>query len=181
VFDPLTGKWQTLADAPHYRDHFHAVVIDDKIYVAGGRKTSFKTNQIADLTVAEVDVYDLKKQQWKTLPSSQSLPTVRAGATNVAYKRNVIVIGGESIKQKNSHNEVEVLDTKKLRWNTFPPLVIGRHDTQAIYFKKAIYIVAGSANGGGGPDQSSIEMIKLKLSIIGTLHNYRYREYKNQR
>jgi N-acetylneuraminic acid mutarotase len=162
VFDPSTGEWEILADAPHGRDHFHAVVIDDNIYIAGGRKTSFKTNQISDLTVAEVDVYDLKKQQWKTLPSSENLPTVRAGATAVAYKKNLIVIGGESIKQESSHNEVEVLDTRKLQWNTFPPLVIGRHDTQAIYFKNAIYIVAGSANRGGGPDQNSIEMIKLK-------------------
>ncbi|MBD0280367.1 MAG: hypothetical protein ICV81_20730 [Flavisolibacter sp.] len=62
VFDPSTGKWQTLADAPHARDHLQTVVINDKIYVAGGRRTSFKTNQIADLTLPDVDVYDLKKQ-----------------------------------------------------------------------------------------------------------------------
>jgi N-acetylneuraminic acid mutarotase len=162
VFDPSTGKWQMLADAPQGRDHVQTVVIDDKIYVAAGRRTSFKTNQIADLTLPEVDVYDLKKQQWKTLPASENLPTQRAGATVVAFKDNLVVIGGESIKQEGSHHDVEVLDTKKLRWNTLPPLVVGRHDTQAVYFKNAIYIVAGSANRGGGPDQSSIEMINMK-------------------
>jgi N-acetylneuraminic acid mutarotase len=162
VFDPLAGKWQTLADAPHARDHFQAVIIGDKIYVVGGRKTSYKTNQIADLTLPEVDVYDLKKQTWKTFPPSENLPTERAGATNVAYKRKLIVIGGESVKQEKSHNNVEVLDTKRSHWNTFPPLIVGRHDTQAVYFKNAIYIVAGSANRGGGPDQGSIEVMKLK-------------------
>jgi N-acetylneuraminic acid mutarotase len=162
VFDPSTGKWQTLPDAPHARDHFQAVVIGDKMYVAGGRKTSYKTNQIADLTVAEVDVYDLKKQQWKTLPPSENLPTERAGATAIAYKNNLAVIGGESIKQPMSHKEAEVLDTKKGAWYSLPPLVVGRHDTQAVYYKNTIYIVAGSANRGGGPDQSSIETIKLK-------------------
>lgn len=162
VFDPSTGKWQTLADAPHGRDHFQAVVINDKIYVSGGRKTSYKTNQIADLTLPEIDVYDLKKQQWKTLPASENLPTQRAGATAVAFKNNLVVIGGESIRQESSHKEAEVLDTKKGDWHFLPPLVIGRHDTQALYFKNAIYIVAGSANRGGGPDQSSIEKIRLK-------------------
>jgi N-acetylneuraminic acid mutarotase len=162
VLDLSTGKWQTLADAPYGRDHVQTVVINDKIYVAGGRRTSSKTNQIADLTLPEVDVYDLKKQGWKTLPPSENMPTERAGATTVAYKRKLIVIGGESVKQEKSHNNVEVLDTKKSNWNAFPPLVTGRHDTQAIYFKNAIYIVAGSANRGGGPDQSSIEVMKLK-------------------
>ena len=162
VFDPSTGKWQTLADAPHGRDHFQSVVINDKIYVAGGRKTSSKTNQLASLTLPEVDVYDFKKQQWKTLPASANLPTQRAGATAIAYKNNLVVIGGESTKQQSSHNEAEVLDTKKSTWSHIAPLVTGRHDTQAIYYKNAIYIVAGSANSGGGPDQSSIEKIDLK-------------------
>jgi N-acetylneuraminic acid mutarotase len=162
VFDPATGKWHVLPDAPHARDHIQAVIIDGKIYVAGGRKTSFKTNQIAALTVAEVDLFDVKKQQWKTLPALENLPTERAGATAIAFKKNLIVMGGESIKQEVSHNEAEVLDTKKRTWSSLPPLVTGRHDTQAIYYKGTIYIVAGSANRGGGPDQSSIEKIELK-------------------
>ena len=36
VFDPSTGKWQMLADAPHGRDHVQTVVVNDKIYVIGG-------------------------------------------------------------------------------------------------------------------------------------------------
>ena len=39
VYDPISGEWKRLADAPHNRDHFHAAVIDGKIYVAGGRNT----------------------------------------------------------------------------------------------------------------------------------------------
>jgi hypothetical protein len=36
AFDPRTGTWRRLADAPRPRDHFHAAVINGKIYAAGG-------------------------------------------------------------------------------------------------------------------------------------------------
>ena len=162
VFDPATGGWQTLADAPHARDHFHAAMVGHKIYVAGGRRTSFKTKQIVEQTIPEIDVYDLKKQEWATLPKAANLPTQRAGCTAVAYRGKLVVIGGESAAQESSHHEVEVLNTKKARWTLLPPLVTGRHDTQAIVYKNRFYIAAGSANRGGGPDQSSMEMLRQK-------------------
>ena len=36
-YDPATGTWTVLADAPRPRDHFHAAVIDGKLYAASGR------------------------------------------------------------------------------------------------------------------------------------------------
>src|SRR5690606_25792144 len=36
-YDPATGIWTQLADAPRARDHFHSDVIGDKLYLAGGR------------------------------------------------------------------------------------------------------------------------------------------------
>ncbi len=158
-FDPATGKWSILPDAPHGRDHFHAVVIDHKLYLAGGRRTSAKTKQVIQLTVPEVDVFDFKKQVWETLPASQNIPTQRAGGTAVKYRGKLVIIGGESIAQKESHHEVEAFDTKTGTWTKLPGLVTGRHDTGAITYKNRIYIVAGSANRGGGPDQNTIEVL----------------------
>ncbi|MDQ6813254.1 MAG: galactose oxidase [Bacteroidota bacterium] len=161
-FNPSTQQWKTLPDAPHARDHFHAAVINNSIYIAGGRRTSFATKNIAGLTESALDVYDFKKHNWRTLPVNDSLPTARAGSTSVTYKKKLVVIGGESIAQKSSYNEVEAYDIEAAKWMTLPPLVTGRHDSQAIVYKNRIYIVAGSANSGGGPDQSSIEMLELK-------------------
>ena len=31
-YDPKTNTWRQLPDAPHIRDHFHAVVLDDKLH-----------------------------------------------------------------------------------------------------------------------------------------------------
>lgn len=159
-FDPETRQWRILPDAPHARDHFNAVVIGDKLYLAGGRITSAKTQQIATLTVPEIDVYDFKKETWETLPASMDLPTLRAGCTAIKFKSKLIVIGGESVKQKESHHEVEAFNTKSGKWTKLPALVTGRHDTGALTYKNKIYIVAGSTNSGGGPDQNSIEVLQ---------------------
>ncbi|MDB5011864.1 MAG: Kelch repeat type 1-containing protein [Daejeonella sp.] len=161
TFDPATGKWEALKDAPHSRDHFHAAVVNGKLYVAGGRKTSFKTKQVVDLTVPEVNVYDFKSREWKNLPATLNLPTERAGCTTVTYKSQFFVIGGESKTQEASHQNVEVFNVNKNVWILLPPLVTGRHDTQSLIYKNKLYIVAGSANRGGGPDQSSIEVLNL--------------------
>jgi N-acetylneuraminic acid mutarotase len=158
-FNPETGSWKTLPDAPRGRDHFHAVVIDKQLYLAGGRRTSAKTNEVIQLTIPEVDVFDFKTQTWKTLPASQDLPALRAGCTAVAWKQKLVVIGGESITQKESHHEAEAFDPKTGSWTKLANLVTGRHDTGALSYKNKIYIAAGAANRGGGPDQSTIEVL----------------------
>jgi N-acetylneuraminic acid mutarotase len=161
-FDPATQQWRRLRDAPHARDHFHAAVVNNQLFLAGGRRTSFATKNIAGLTEAAIDVYDFKKNSWTTLPTEDSLPTPRAGSTSVAYQNNLIVIGGESISQLSSHNQVEVYNTSTQQWSNLPTLVTGRHDTQALFYKNKLFIAAGSANAGGGPDQGSIETLQLK-------------------
>jgi len=159
-FDPATGAWTILPDAPHARDHFNATVMGHKLYLAGGRRTSFKTHEIATLTVPEIDVYDFKKKGWETLPADKNLPTVRAGCAAVVYKDQLLIIGGESVAQKESHHEVEAYDTQTGHWLKLPGLVTGRHDTGALTYKGSIYIAAGSANSGGGPDQNTIEVVR---------------------
>src|SRR6185436_2946592 len=58
VYDPINNTWTILPDAPRERDHFHAVVVEDKIYCIGGRKTGFGGNTF-NATVPQVDIYDI--------------------------------------------------------------------------------------------------------------------------
>jgi N-acetylneuraminic acid mutarotase len=158
-YDFTTKIWRQLPDAPHARDHFQSVVIKDKLYNAGGRRSSAKTNETFQLTVPEVDVYDFTSESWTTLDRANNIPTQRAGCTAVAFGKNsFIVIGGESAKQKEAHNEAQVFDVKLNGWvNTFR-LKQGRHGTQVVLYKKKMYIVAGSANKGGGPELNDMEV-----------------------
>ncbi|WP_265991489.1 putative Ig domain-containing protein [Larkinella insperata] len=144
-YDPATGIWRTLADAPHARDHFQAVVYENKLYAAAGRRTSANTNQTFTLTVPEVDVYDFTTGQWSTLPNP--IPTQRAGTTSVVLDGELVVIGGES-NQPAAHGETEALNFGTGIWKKLANMQKGRHATQAIVNNGGIYVAAGSGAQG---------------------------------
>lgn len=147
-FDPATGEWTRLPDAPRPRDHFHAAVHDGKLYAVGGRRSSAATGQGFELTIPEVDVYDFATGTWVTLPPESNLPTERAGSTTVVLNGEIVVIGGESASQRPAHAEVEALDPTTGRWRALAPMNVGRHGTQAVLHGGKIYVAAGSKTRG---------------------------------
>lgn len=164
-YDPTTGIWTSLPDAPHARDHFHAAVIGDKLYVAGGRLSGGPGGIFAPF-VAEVDVYDFTSGTWSTLPAASNLPTPRAGTATVAFENELYVIGGEGNGQ--AYNTTEVLDPVTNSWKEIAALNFARHGTQAIASGGAIYIAAGSPQQGGGK-QKNMEFLGLDNPSIETL------------
>lgn len=159
VYDPASGTWKKLADAPHARDHVQVDVNAGKLYMIAGRRTSTSTNNVLGLKEATVDVYDFNTNTWTTLPPSSNIPTLRADASVVAYKDMMICMGGESDTQLPGHSEVEALNVKTLQWTTLPKLRQGRHGTGAVRVKNKIYFIAGASNRGGGPETSNGEVL----------------------
>jgi N-acetylneuraminic acid mutarotase len=149
-FDPSTGDWVELPDAPHERDHFHAVVLDGKIYAAGGRRSAHDLGHDMDLTVEALDIYDIESGAWSS--ADAGIPTQRAGAAAAVVDGKIAVIGGESMRQVEAHTEVEAYDPETRQWMTLPPLPLGRHGTQATLHEGRLHFVAGSSNRGGGPE-----------------------------
>ena len=143
-FDPQTGKWTEMPDAPRVRDHFQAAVVGDKLYAVGGRNSGGAGNFFAQ-TVTAVDVYDFLTGKWSTLPAE--LPTGRAAPAVAVLGNEILVMGGESA-QPDAHTDTEALDVTKNTWRKLAPLVQGRHGTQAIVSNGRIYIAAGSKKRG---------------------------------
>jgi N-acetylneuraminic acid mutarotase len=156
-YDPVTGEWKRLADAPHNRDHFHAAVIDGKIYAAGGRNTIDASDESVDHNIPEVDVYDIKSNKWITLPDSLNLPTERAGCTAAAWNDQLLIIGGENQDNEQALRTVELYDVDHQRWERWPELNQGRHGTQAFMCIGSIFVASGSAARGEGPLLTSVE------------------------
>ncbi len=143
-FDPETGRWTVLPDAPRARDHFPAAVAGGKLYAVGGRDSGAKGNFFAT-TITEVDVYDFAAGTWSTLAAR--LPTGRAAPAAAVLGNEILVFGGESA-QPLAHSETEALDVTKHTWRTLAPMKEGRHGTQAIVWKDRVYVAAGSRKRG---------------------------------
>ena len=156
-YDFKTGEWTILPDAPRTRDHFQAVVAEDKLYLLAGRNTKAPDESFTH-TIAEVDVFDLKTLKWSTLKNN--LPTLRAGNAALLYQEEILVLGGESGTQVPAHNEVEALDIDTHTWRSLSPLLQGRHGTSAVIFDTHIYLASGCGNRGGEPELQTMERFK---------------------
>lgn len=153
-FDPATGTWTPLTDAPHPRDHFHAVVVGDSLYAIGGRLSGGPGGTFEPL-VPEIDVYDFTTDTWSTLPIASDIPTPRAASGMAYFDGLVMVMGGEDGSQ--AWNVVEGFDPLTGDWQSLPPMHHTRHGTQAVVSGGGVYILAGSPNQGGG-NQKNMEV-----------------------
>jgi len=152
--DPETGEWTSLPSAPRARDHVSAALVDDKLYLAGGRTSYARIEKVLELTTKEIDFFDFETNTWTTIETE--IPTVRAGNSNLGIGPYLVILNGESEAQTSAHAEVEVLDTRTHTWSTLPDLNQGRHGTGAAFLDGKIYVHAGSANRGGGPEILSL-------------------------
>ncbi len=156
-YDPETKTWTVLPDAPHIRDHCFATVIKDKLYVVGGRNTSYRDpeNKIPFFakTVLDVDVYDFASGKWSTL--SARLPLGSGGGNLVNLNNVLYYMGGErateterNAPRKNTFFLDPVVSDK---WTETDSLHFARNGMAAAVLNHKIYVAGGSGGGPGGP------------------------------
>lgn len=148
-FDPATGVWTILPNAPRPRDHFHAAKIGNKMYVASGR-LSGGDGGVYGPVVKEVDVYDFDTQIWSTLPSSLDIPTGRAAAVVANFNGKLLITGGETPDNSNALSKTEIFDPETQSWSNGADLNFPRHGTQGIISGDGLFVTGGSPTRGGG-------------------------------
>ncbi len=150
-YNLVTGKWEILTKAPHIRDHFSAIVVEDKLYCIGGRNTSFhhpdNFGAFFEATTPYVDVYDFKDNKWTTLKTELPYPTAAGGL--VYFQNKILYAGGEGAL-KQAYNTTQCFDLISEKWEQLMPLNTGRHSGGAVVYEGKIYAVAGSPTKGGG-------------------------------
>ena len=157
VYDAKTGVWTQLPDAPHIRDHCSATVVNDKLYVVGGRNTSYHEpdNFMAffSKTVLDVDCYDFKTGKWSVLPAK--LPLGSGGGAVVNFNDVLYYIGGEratTTEQNASRKNTYYLDpSTQHQWIETDSLNNGRNGMAAVVLNNKIYVTGGSGGGPSGP------------------------------
>ncbi len=181
-YDPTTGRWVTLPDAPNARDHFQAAIIANKLYAFAGRTTSRITNEDMKLTVAHGNVFNFETKQWEPVTENLSIPTMRAGNAVFVHGNEVIIGGGESEAHEVAHNEVEAFNVVSGTWRNWTPLLEGRHGTGFAIVGDYVYTASGSGNRGGGPELTTVERLKLPgkagmSKSIGKVANNVYKQW----
>lgn len=156
MFNPETCAWEVLPDAPHIRDHFHAVVLNNKLYCIGGRNTSHHQEDNFEAffgaVILEIDVWDFATQCWTTLPGKANLPEGSAAGGVATLAERIIYFGGET--EKEALNKCWSFDPETMTWTQIASLMQGRHGSQAITYNNNVFIAAGSPVRGGGNIES---------------------------
>ncbi|UBZ06270.1 putative Ig domain-containing protein [Salegentibacter mishustinae] len=169
-FDPATGSWTPLVNAPRARDHFHAALVGDNLYAIGGRLSGGNGGTFKPV-IPEVDVYNFSTATWSTLPSNKNLPTPRAAASVVNYDEKLLVIGGE-VDNEIVYGEnisgalkiTEEYDPITGSWERMENLNYERHGTQAIVSGMGVFTLSGSPKLGGG-NQKNMEYLGVDEPI----------------
>jgi len=160
-YNPQTGEWRVLPDAPHERDHLAAVIADDRLYSFAGRTSHHAIGKGFETTVKAGDIFDFETERWLPSQSSFDIPTERAGSMAFGWGNEVIIGGGESGSQEAAHSEVEAFNIHTHTWRDWPSLQRGRHGSAFAVIGDYVYAASGSGNRGGGPELTSLERLKL--------------------
>ncbi len=158
VYDPQSDQWSVLPNAPHIRDHCEAAVVGDKLYVAGGRNTSYRdpNNQITffSQTVLDVDCYDFKSRTWTTI--SAKLPLGSGGGSMVNLSGILYYMGGEratATEHNAPRKNTFFLDPSHPgQWIQTDSLKLARNGMSAAVLNNKIYAFGGAQAGGPMPN-----------------------------
>lgn len=159
-FDPATGDWDVLPDAPNARDHFSAVIVNDKLVAAAGRISDLP--DVFDNAVEPTNIYDFSTNTWTV---GANIPTLRAGALVGAAGNEMLVAGGEISGLSGSLPTTEAYNVTTDQWRTLQPMNDGRHSGGGSVLNGVLHVVSGSATRGGGGEFSSHETLDLDTMI----------------
>jgi len=150
VYDPGADEWTSLPDMPRARDHFQPVVVDGILYAIGGR------DGLEEGSIPDNDAFDFRTRTWAT--GLAPLPTLRSGAAAAPLGQEILVMGGEHTDESGYaiFDTVEAYDTTTDTWRTLTPMPRPRHGTQAVAYRRAVYVVVGgTAKGMRAPTDSA--------------------------
>ena len=142
-YDPVLDAWTTLAPMNAARAGAAAAVIDDGIFVIGGRQS---TNGPCSggLYLQTVEKYDIDTNTWS--PVAQ-LPTPRSDLAAVAHGGKIFVFGG--CNSTGVTGEVDMYDPQTNTWTTtgLMPMSTARASFVAGHSGGKVYAIGGTIDG----------------------------------
>ena len=139
--DPAKGQWVEKSRMPTARSSGVAVVLNGRIYVAGGRPPHG----------SDFAVYDPMADSWQVLPN---LPSQRNHLTGAAIGGRIHIVGGRlgqglSAQMTTVH---EVFDPGTGAWTTAAPMVRARSGMNGVLARGCFHVWGGEGPNGMFPD-----------------------------
>ncbi len=131
-YDPATGRWTSMPDAPVARAAAGAAVLGHRLYVAGGRNDA--TSALSSLAI-----FDFDTGRWTLGPS---LVHPREHVAAVAAAGSVWVLGGRALGL-GSFTYAERYTPGASAWQQMAPLPVARSGFQAVVAGGDIVVVGG--------------------------------------
>jgi N-acetylneuraminic acid mutarotase len=144
-YDPVLNAWTTLASMNTARAGAAAAVIDDGIFVIGGRQsTGGPCSGGPYLTT--VEKYDIDTNTWSTVAP---LLNARSDLAAVAHGGKIFVFGGctGTAAAPSVTNEVDMYDPQTNTWTTLALMLTGRASLVAGHSGDKVYAIGGTTDG----------------------------------
>ena len=162
--DPAVGAWVARAPMPTARSSGVAVVLDGRIYVAGGRP----------LHEQDFAVYDPATNEWAVLPD---MPTPRNHFTGAAIDGRIHYVGGRQglglgQAMVTAH---EVYDPATGTWTTAAPMLVARSGMNGVMARGCFHVWGGEGPFGMFPDHDYydprtgewVELMDMPIPVHG--------------
>ena len=141
-YDAVTNTWLTLTSMPTARAGAAASVVDDTIFVIGGR-LSAPGPCSGGPYLATVEKYDIDSDTWTTVAP---LPSPRSDLTAVAHGGKIFVFGGctGTVSTPSVTGEVDMYDPQTNTWTTgLAAMPTARTSLAAGHSGNKVYAIGG--------------------------------------
>jgi N-acetylneuraminic acid mutarotase len=156
VYDPATNTWEKRSPLPTARNHAAAGMVNNKIYIIGGRVGAvFITGGARGVDL--VEEYDPATDQWGRLMAP--MPTPRSAVAWGTYGGKIYVAGGEAqdARMLATFRAVEAFDPVANVWTIMPPLQSPRHGLAGAFVRNRFHVVSGDAQSALSGAHSQVE------------------------
>jgi len=146
-YDPATNTWRARSPMPTARNHAAIGVVNDKIYVIGGRVGAAFIGVASNTDV--VEEYDPATDSWGAVRAR--MPTARSAGAWGTHGGRIYVAGGEfqNGQLMAAFRAVEGYDPATNSWMALPMMPVPRHGLAGAVIGNRLHLASGDIQSAG--------------------------------